>query len=457
MPQYTPIPLATKSDEGRSKAASAERLLNWYVSTGSQGQPILLPRPGAKAWSSGFGSSPVRGMHVMNEYIFVVAGTSLYTVNAAKVVTNIGSIPGQDMVRMTDNRTHVMIAANGSLYVANEAGLVIDHGIVANGVAYTDGYGIISVRQTEDWYITNSDDLTVVGGLDFTQADREADYVTGVVVKDGLVFIVGEWTTEVYQNTGNAAFPFERIQVISQGCVSPGSIAKHKTEFYFIGQDNRVYEMQGYNPVPISTERVERFIESTSGVEAAEAFVFTQAGHTWYVVNFATGTWAYDITTKLWSEWSTTGKTRWIGQHHVYFNKKNIVGDFETGSLYELDLSTYEDNSTTIRREGVLPPIEANGTPLFIDEMLVNVQSGIGLVSGQGSDPKLMLAWSDDDGNTWNELEPQGMGVIGAYGKEIRFQRCGMVRRRRHYRLAITDPVFPAITGVSIRAGGGNL
>ena len=80
------------------------------------------------------------------------------------------------------------------------------------------------------------------------------------------------------------------------------------------------------------------------------------------------------------------------------------------------------------------------------------MESGVGLNIGQGSDPEVMLRWSDDGGHTWSNEHWSPIGKIGEYYKRVFFRRLGMTMkiRDRVYELSMTDPVKIAIMGAQL-------
>ena len=84
----------------------------------------------------------------------------------------------------------------------------------------------------------------------------------------------------------------------------------------------------------------------------------------------------------------------------------------------------------------------------------VDIEAGTGLKSGQGSDPQVMLRWSDDGGHTWSNEHWASMGKIGEYGKRVIWRRLGMTTklRDRVYEISGSDPVKIAIMGAELTA-----
>jgi hypothetical protein len=92
---------------------------------------------------------------------------------------------------------------------------------------------------------------------------------------------------------------------------------------------------------------------------------------------------------------------------------------------------------------------------VFYEFLQVQFQPGVGLVSGQGSDPKIMLRWSDDGGSTWSSYYNIPIGKIGAFKNRATKRQMGFARDRV-YEVTITDPVRAVIISAEIIAEAGD-
>jgi hypothetical protein len=81
-----------------------------------------------------------------------------------------------------------------------------------------------------------------------------------------------------------------------------------------------------------------------------------------------------------------------------------------------------------------------------------------GLSTVQGSDPQVMLRWSDDGGHTWSNEHWLSMGKIGESGYRTIWRRLGMTLkiRDRVYEVSGTDPVKIAVMGAELYVTGTN-
>jgi hypothetical protein len=84
------------------------------------------------------------------------------------------------------------------------------------------------------------------------------------------------------------------------------------------------------------------------------------------------------------------------------------------------------------------------------------METGVGLVTGQGSDPELMMEFSDDGGLTWESLPNKKIGMMGEYLHRPFWNALGSARQRV-YRGAISDPIRVTISDTTLEARGGRV
>ena len=131
------------------------------------------------------------------------------------------------------------------------------------------------------------------------------------------------------------------------------------------------------------------------------------------------------------------------------FANKNIVGDWENGNLYVLDLDTYTDNGDLIvsRRTGAFVSART------YNMLQVDFETGVGNTVSPGDDPVALLEWSDDGGHTWSNAHSAKLGQVGEYQLRVRWRRLGTPRRfglSRVFRVTVTDPVKRVMTGAML-------
>lgn len=451
MPQRIPIPFGRGLYEARSPDVSLESCLNLYLEQnpqGAKGPVTLYSTPGLTLWNT-YGGGEIRGLHEFLGRMVVVSGDALYLVSSNGLAEQlVGNIEGSGPVTIIDNGIHLGIVTGDKAYAANSSdGIVELPEFKLNGATYQDGLGVFTQAKTQFFWLTDVDDMTTIGGLSFSSADTFSDNVVACISDHRDLHILKERSIELFANTG-AAFAFSRTSpgIVERGCGAGKSVAKSNSVVYFLGDDWRFYGMQGLNYQPISTPGIDKIIAGLNDPGGCRAFVYQQSGHTFYVANFSDKTLVYDITTGAWHERKSDGVNRWRVNSHLFIWGDHYAGDFETGKIYKLDLDTYTDNGDTIEREIVSPPlVGGDGNRLSLSNLFIEMQTGVGITSGQGSDPQLMLSYTDDDGHSWSNELWRTAGAIGKRKTIAQWNRLGSFRERT-FRLRITDPVPVAIT-----------
>ncbi len=119
--------------------------------------------------------------------------------------------------------------------------------------------------------------------------------------------------------------------------------------------------------------------------------------------------------------------------------------------IYEMNLNFRDDAGDPLRWLRVSPSISAEGRRLFFSRLQLDIQVGVGLTTGQGSDPQICMQFSDDGGRTWSNEKWTSMGKIGEYRRRVVWNRLG-ASFNRGFRFFGSDPVPVAIVAGFIEA-----
>lgn len=467
-------PILGSTYVARSVNAADARMVNLFpeIIPEAGKEPAFLNRaPGLKLeFTAGFG--PIRGLWVLAGNLYVVSRDKLYKVTPAYVVTLIGTVAGTDgPVSMADNGTQLFVACNGPSYIYNANTDVFQQITDADfpgavTVGYLDGYFVFNEPNSQKIWVTGLLDGTSVDPLDFASAEGSPDGVVGIIVDHGQLWVYGTNSIEVWYNSGNADFPFSRIQGAFNelGCAAAYSIAKMDNGLFWLGKDARgqgmVYRANGYSGQRISTHAVEWHIQQYGDLSDAIGYTYQQDGHSFYVLIFpsADTTWVYDVATQAWHEragFSNGDFTRHWSNCQAFFNNKVLVGDYRNANVYSFDLDDYSDNGSIqkwLRSWRALPTGQNNLKRTAHHSLQLDCETGVGLNLGQGSDPEVMLRWSDDGGHTWSNEHWVSIGKIGEYYRRAIWRRLGMTLklRDRVYEVSGTDPVKIAIMGAEL-------
>lgn len=458
----------------RSINAANARMVNLFPEIVPEGgkEPAFLNRaPGLKL-KVAVGSGPIRGLWSYGSNMYVVSGNTLYKVTSDYIVTNLGTVSGtSEPVSMADNGNQLFVACNGPSYIYNLQTNVFQQisdsdfpGAVT--VSYIDSYFAFNEPNSQKIWVTSLLDGTSIDPLDFASAEGSPDGVVGIIADHRELWVFGTNSIEVWYNTGNPDFPFSRIQGAFNelGCVAAYSIAKMDNGLFWLGQDARgqgiVYRANGYTGQRISTHAVEWQIQQYNNLSDAIGYTYQQDGHSFYVLIFPTAntTWVYDVTTQSWHERAgfINGEfTRHRSNCQVFFNNEVLVGDYQNANIYSFDLDNFSDNDNVqkwLRSWRALPTGQNNLKRTAQHSLQLDLETGVGLNLGQGSDPQVMLRWSDDGGHTWSNEHWVSIGKIGEFYRRAIWRRLGMTMklRDRVYELSGTDPVKIAIIGAEL-------
>jgi len=475
------------SYEAPSIYQDAQECINFFPEVdltkpqGSRGIVALYPTPGLTQILD-FPIGAVRGMRTLSggEWLIVVVGASVYAVNNAYVKTLIGNLTTTTgTVSITDNvmsdtglNAYIVDGVNRYYWVSTTTTLVTLPATDgpwqgADVCEVVDNYIIYNQPGTQAWGCTDLGLVTSSNAL-YGVKDGSPDELVSIIVDRRQIFLMGEFTTEVWTDVGNIvagiiSFPFQRIPGTSSqhGIAAPFSVSRFGEQCNFVSQDTRsqaiIGAMTGYQFKRISTHAVEQTLMNQV-ISDAVAYTYQLEGHEFYVVTFPSIniTWVYDLTTEAWHKWLAWDGTQY-NRHRsncgAIFNNVYLVGDYQNGLVYQLDNAVYTDNGNTIRRLRRAPHLVSDFQRQYFAELQIQFQPGVGLEVGQGQDPQAMLRWSNDGGSTWSNEHWVSIGAVGRYKNRAIWRRLGTARDRI-FEVAITDPVKAVIVSANLKAEG---
>lgn len=452
------IPFLGASYESRSLKLSAQKTVNMYLDKSPDGKTALMPFFGLKNFAT-IGTGPHRGALEHKGSMFVVSGNEVYKVTDQEVVTLAGTLnTAAGNVGMASNGFHLVIVDGQDGWVWDDSTLdqITDTDFVdAEQIKFLDGYFIVNKPDTGQFYTSTlyPAKADLVNGAAWTAssyatAEVDPDNLKAMEVQHREIWLLGDYTTEVYYNSGNASFTFARVAsgFIEWGVAAPWSIAKLDNTVAWLAKNRQgqghVVKADGFNVNVISDSAIESAIAGYARIDDAKAFAFQYMGHAFYVLTFpsADATWMFHINSGSWSHLKGYNAGRHPMNSHCFFNGKHYVGDYNSGKLYTLDKDTYTNAGETIERIRRTQHISASGKNIFWHRLQIDVEAGVGLTSGQGSDPQIMIRWSKDAGKTWSNSQWRSLGQIGEYQWRAVVNRLG-VARDMTFEVVVTDPV----------------
>lgn len=461
MPDFN---LLTAAVQSRSRASSAQRMVNLYPEKSPDGDITLYSAPGLSLWRD-VGSGPIRGMKKAGGTLYVVSGRNVYAVTSTEALL-LGAIGTESgIVSMASNGTQIqLLDGSATGYIITIAGNIfspITDGDFPGGVtnAFIDGFIIFNEPNSGRIWQTEGYAAESIDPLKFAVSEGLPDNVVSVLADHRELWVFNEDSTEIFYNAGAAGFALERIQgaFIEHGCAAAYSPQKMDNTVFWLGKDEKgqgmVWRADGYTPRRVSTHEIEYTINSFDRIDDAVAWSYQQDGHAFYVLNFpsADATLVYDAATDHWHErgWFNAGRLhRHRGQVHCYFDGQHLVGDWERGRIYTMSMDAFDDAGDEICRELITTHFRT-GKRAFYGELEIRMETGAGRIAGQGSDPVVMLSTSNDQGQTFGSWRTSSMGKRGKHLERVTFSRNGSGHSMT-FRIRVTDPVKVVITGASV-------
>lgn len=326
------------------------------------GAPGLRPRYALPA-------GPIRGQFTQNGRAFAVGGTSFCELfpNQTYIVRGVMEL-NANPASMASNGTggnQIMITSGGFGYIfdltTNTLSQITDVNFPANAAQceFLNSYFIVRVGGTNQFYYSALLDGTDWNGLDFFRTSLTADNKTSMIANHGDLWLFGTQRTEVWQVVANGTTPFQPIPgaLVEHGIGAPWSAARLDNSIFWLGGDERgkniIFRADGYTPSRISTNAIERYLDALD-TSPALGWTYQQEGHAFYLLHIPTAetTLCYDISTDLWSEravWDSR-LMRWFpmwARNHMFAFGKHLVGDYQSSTIYELDLDWHFDTRIT--------------------------------------------------------------------------------------------------------------
>ena len=392
-----------------------------------------------------------------------VRGTVAVNSNPATISTN-GVAGGQLLITSGDNAYCYDLGTDTLT-------LEITGGATQGAVLY--GYGLVFNIANGRVRLSDLNDLTAWDPTQFFARSIGTDPWQAMhVTPYGYIVLPGTQTGENWFNAGASPIPFEPDPSgnFARGIAATFSIAQVGESVMWLSRgiegDYTIVRMAGFTPQRASNHAVEfdvSTIADDTGVDDAIAMVYGEHGHLFYLLHFLAGkrTWAFDvIVVGKANPWAKRGTwivndnefTYWRNVFHTFAFGKHLTGDPETNIISAMNHDIYTDvEDRPIRWYRRSPAILDENRRLIIDRLELVMEVGVGLQSGQGSDPVVLLRVSRDGGRTWGNEHSRKIGKVGEYDARVIWRMLGMGRKWA-FEISGSDPVPTAITAAYFTA-----
>lgn len=424
------LPLNGPTKQDRAVQANSQRSINMFPAFrqgDAKSDLVLYAQPGLiKRAIVGIGShrcNPVK----FNDKLWWISGDELYSQDTSNTFTLVGTLlTSSSRVVMAPGRNYlVMVDGTYGYYTDGTTLTRITDAQFPSGpthVAYLDGFFPVNQATTDDFWINElTEDPASWLALDFATASASPDKTLALAVNGKDLYILGEETTQVYFNSGNADFPFETYPgAMPIGIGAAYSVVRCSLGLIWLSNSaeggKSVVMANGGQFKQISDEELTWQINALTTTTDAIAWVRKQGGASFYEITFpAEGrTWTINLDANYQaSELKSYGLERFRGSCYGNLNGKAFVGDYANGNVYELDFDTHTDDTNSFIRKRITRVYHKDGLSLSFRSLTLDSEAGVGLITGQGSDPQVMFRYSWDGGRSWSSDLWRSLGAIG--------------------------------------------
>lgn len=462
------IPLFGSGMVGKSRVVTSQRRLNVYFENREDHDKSKIVCYGTPGLSPSFtlataSSLPVRGMLGTSTKLFVAAYNTLKIYSASGTLLDAGVVFGttSGQVSMAYNNNYMLLVDGQTCQYYTQAtgvwGAVAGFPAVgAQTVTFVSSFFVAEQPGTQTFWVSNANDGSTWNALAFASASSYGDNIKAVDNLTGNLVIFSEYHLEFWQNVGASPEPFQPILSAQKeyGLAAIFSRAHVDESLIFLAQSRegqiQFVKLHGFTATPISNPDIENIINGLSTVSDAVAMAYQRDKHKFYQVTFPTAnrSFLYDSSTGLWSDVQTgpsVAPVRHTAQLSTLCGSTMLVSDYNSNQIYTFSDTAYTDNGQTIPREIVTRHILSNFNRIRISALYLDMETGVGLQTGQGVNPQIMLQYSKDNGRTWSAERWVSSGLVGNYIARVLWRRFGSTRDAT-FKIRMTDPVKFVIT-----------
>lgn len=449
-------------------------------------------------------AQPCRGLLEMRGVAYGVNGSVAFSLGANGGFTELGVVAndGNPVSMVANGNGQIFIASAGLGYVIKgtppKLTQIKDANFLGASIAtFQDGYVIVVTPNSNQFQISGSDDVPLGDATQWDAANisvqaGQADYLKAIISSREYLRLLGDRRSQIYYNVGAngiGGFPFQSYNetFIETGIAAVHSLVDMGQSLMWIGNDARgqraCWHDAFFEPQRVSTFAVEQFWQSYASVADAIAFAYIWDGHLIYRITFPSAsyagpvrsaTWEYDATLSvtlgrpIWTERSflppggqPTGRPELF---HCYAYGRHLVGsgggDGNPGAIYQMAAAPWTDCARSLAgaqiqqpiiRDRICPHAWQGNKRIIYHRIELELARGVGLDANPvvGTNPEILLRWSNDGGWTWGPEQNMSIGKIGQYGIRAYWNRCGYARDRVFW-VRMADPVYAGVIGAEV-------
>jgi hypothetical protein len=435
-------------------SGAVEDTVNLYVERlpdDAANEAALLPTPGFQRWGSATTDVGTRAMvSIANNRLFAIIGAGLWEFDINGAGTRRGTVAlDANPAQLAYNGViggQMGIASGGNIYAYDLTTNTLTGPYLNGGythIAYASGFGLAFNATTGKVNLSNLNNLTVWSAAQFFQRSLFADPWRAMFVdQNNLIWLIGTDSFEVWYNTGQGTQPWAPLSGLVGviGIVGPFAYAVAQAGNVWLARNQAgqglLVMTHGGPPESLSSRAMASAVTTYSrngGLADTEIVHHQTDAHLFTNITFPRGgTWSYDSVEQSWTrrgKWNpaTGSYAIWQPRCHGMAFGKHLVGDRTTGVIAEMDASfATELDGTGIRRLRRTPALLSEKRRAPIDQLELLMDVGLGVQSGQGAPPTVLLRVSDDGGRTWSNELRASTGAAGAWRTRVYWTRLGL-------------------------------
>ena len=211
--------------------------------------------------------------------------------------------------------------------------------------------------------------------------------------------------------------------------------------------DCRVYKLDGYSPIAVSTSDLDTLIEKVVDKTTIETTSFMAHGHSFFQISSPTWTWVLDVNTSEWFEGDSYLQLRSRRSGAINAFGKWLTGDVQSGNILQITDSAFDELGNPLRLRMESGPVQDFPGGTVVGRADFYFATGVGIATGIDpiqTNPTVEISWSDDGGVTSSNPVLRHLGRQ-AQPKQLISLVCCTGRTTwigRRWRIDISDPVY---------------
>jgi hypothetical protein len=352
----------------------------------------------------------------------------------------LGTIPTVYQVRSVSDPNNLVLDGDAGMFefIRYQVGTEYLTGVMPE---FVDGYFIVTTPNSKRGRISNLNDGSKWDELDFFEKSGSIDNIAAVIAVSGQLGLIGDHdATEIWGDSGNADFPFERIsgRNLNMGTSAAWSVAKMPdgSVIWLMSSsagENMLVRSIGGEPVRISDHAFETALSKYPRVYDAISSTYLENGHPCYRIDFpsANRTWEWDqlsgmlVELGIGGDWADEVFDADLGRYRAQVtwpdgSRMELAGDYSSGKIFEVSPDFVDDDGVDFPVLRIGPHLRANWEPTVCSQFALDCEMGTIDPAALGPDGKprfamVSMAYSNDGARTWTDGGAASLGRAGEY------------------------------------------